>query len=262
LEVQHYRLTWWRNAAEEINWRRFFEVSDLAGVRVGVNDVFEATHKKIFELYGKGLIDGLRIDHIDGLAHPALYCLKLRQRLQALRPDHRPYLVVEKILAANESLPPEWGVDGTTGYEFMDQVGALLHDPAGERLLTQSWSELSGTSRTYEEEVRTPRRELIAENFAGEFDALARTLHAIARSDMSTRDCSLAAIRRCLTELLVHFPVYRTYPHPQGRSAADQEVFRQAKQDAQSQLRRADWPLLDELDLWLGGKPALEFKNA
>ncbi len=261
LEIQHYRLTWWRNAAEEINWRRFFEVSDLAGVRVGVNEVFEATHKKIFELYQAGLIDGVRLDHIDGLAHPALYCLKLRQRLQSLRPDHRPYIIVEKILAANEHLPSEWGVDGTTGYEFMDQVSALLHDPAGEAPLTRLWSDMSGNSRSYEEEVRAARRQLIIENFAGEFDALARTLHAIARSDMTTRDYSLAAIKRCLAELLIHFPVYRTYPHPQGRSVADQHVFQQAKQGAQSGLRRADWPLLDELDNWLGGKPALSYAN-
>ena len=262
LEIQHYRLTWWRNAAEEINWRRFFEVSDLAGIRVGVNEVFEATHAKVFELYAQGLIDGVRLDHIDGLAHPALYCLKLRQRLQSLRQDHRPYIIVEKILAFGEHLPPEWGVDGTTGYEFMDQVGALLHDPSGERPLSQLWSEVTGNTRSFEEEVKAARHQLIAENFAGEFDALSRTLHAIARSDIATRDYSLAAIKRCLAALLIHFPVYRTYPHPQGRSAADQEMFSRAKQGAQSRLRRADWPLLDELDNWLGGKPPLDFKNA
>lgn len=261
LEIQHYRLCWWRNAAEEINWRRFFEVSDLAGIRVGVNEVYEATHAKIFELYSQGLIDGLRIDHIDGLAHPALYCLKLRQHLQSLRPDHKPYIIVEKILASDEHLPPEWGVDGTTGYEFMDQVDSLMHDPAGERPLSQLWSDLTGHTRSFEEEVRAARQQLIAENFAGEFDALARTLHSIARSDMTTRDYSLAAIKRCLAALLLYFPVYRTYPHPQGRSAADQEVFSRAKQGAQSRLRRADWPLLDELDNWLGGKPVTSFSN-
>src|SRR5690606_27065655 len=180
-------------------WRRVFEVSDLAGVRVGVNEVFEATHKKIFELYAKGLIDGVRLDHIDGLAHPALYCLKLRQRLQSLRQDHRPYIIVEKILAADEHLPPEWGVDGTTGYEFMDQAGALLHDPAGEVLLSRSWADLSGDRKTYQEEVRAARQQLISENFAGEFDALARTLQTIARHDIATRDYSLPSIKRCLT---------------------------------------------------------------
>lgn len=262
LEIQHYRLAWWRNAAEEINWRRFFEVSDLAGVRVGVAEVFEATHKKIFELYGQGLIDGVRLDHIDGLAHPALYCLKLRQRLQALRPDHKPYVIVEKILASGENLPAQWGVDGTTGYEFMDQVGALMHDPAGESALSTLWAELSGDTKTFEEEVRAARHQLIAENFAGEFDALARTLQSIARSDIQTRDYSLAAIKRCLAALLIHFPVYRTYPHPEGRSAEDKEVFHRAKLGAQTHLRRADWPLLDELDKWMGGMPPLSIANA
>lgn len=262
LEIQHYRLAWWRNAAEEINWRRFFEVSDLAGVRIGLNEVFEATHKKIFELYGQGLIDGVRLDHIDGLAHPALYCLKLRQRLQSLRQAHKPYIIVEKILATDEPLPPEWSVDGTTGYEFMDQVGALLHDPAGERSLSQLWSELTGSGKSFEEEVISARHQLIAENFAGEFDALARTLHAIARSDIATRDYSLAAIKRCLAALLFYFPTYRTYPHPDGRSAADKEVFSRAKAGAQSHLRRADWPLLDELDKWLGGTPPLSYGKA
>ncbi|MDB5839923.1 MAG: treY, partial [Herminiimonas sp.] len=116
LERQHYRLTWWRNAAEEINWRRFFEVSDLAGVRVEKDEVFEATHALIFRLYAEGLIDGVRIDHVDGLANPGAYCRRLRQRLEELAPGRpagapqtAPYIIVEKILAAGEQLRPDWG---------------------------------------------------------------------------------------------------------------------------------------------------------
>jgi (1->4)-alpha-D-glucan 1-alpha-D-glucosylmutase len=262
LESQHYRLTWWRNAAEEINWRRFFEVSDLAGIRVERDEVFEATHALIFRLYAEGLIDGVRVDHVDGLPDPGGYCRKLRQRLNDLTPqrpnnlrDTRPYLIVEKILGADEPLRVEWDVDGTTGYEFMDQVGALLHDPAGAAPLAGLWTEVTGDATDFETEARAARRQLIAHNFVGEFDAAARSLHGIARADFSTRDISLAAIRRVLAELLVHFPVYRTYAGSDGRDAFDQQAFDKAAHGARQSLHSlhsADRPLLDVIDGWLG----------
>src|SRR5690606_26563206 len=119
LERQNYRLTWWRNAAEEINWRRFFEVSDLAGIRVELDDVFDATHALILRLYEEGLIDGVRIDHVDGLADPIAYCRKLRAALTTLAPkrpadapDDHPYIVVEKILTHGETLRTDWAIDG------------------------------------------------------------------------------------------------------------------------------------------------------
>ncbi len=261
LETQHYRLAWWRNAAEEINWRRFFEVTDLAAVRVEQDSVFDATHATIFRLYTEGLIDGVRIDHVDGLADPAAYCRKLRERLEALtsqRPAFlirsAPYIIVEKILAYGEQLRTDWGVDGTTGYEFMDQVGALLHDPAGGEPLNALRTELGGTGTEFELEVQAARRQLLSENLTGEFEALVRTLHTIARADMHTRDFSLAAIRRVLTELLVHFPVYRTYAGEEGRDALDQQVFEKAAMHARASLRPADRPMLDILDKWLGGE--------
>jgi (1->4)-alpha-D-glucan 1-alpha-D-glucosylmutase len=262
LESQHYRLTWWRNAAEEINWRRFFEVSDLAGIRVERDEVFEATHALIFRLYAEGLIDGVRVDRVDGLADPGGYCRKLRQRLNDLTPqrpnnlrDTRPYLIVEKILGADEPLRVEWDVDGTTGYEFMDQVGALLHDPAGAAPLAGLWTEVTGDATDFKTAARAARRQLIAHNFVGEFDAAARSLYGIARADFSTRDISLAAIRRVLAELLVHFPVYRTYAGSDGRDAFDQQAFDKAAHGARQSLHSlhsADRPLLDVIDGWLG----------
>jgi (1->4)-alpha-D-glucan 1-alpha-D-glucosylmutase len=262
LEKQHYRLSWWRNAAEEINWRRFFEVSDLIGVRVEQEGVFEATHELIFRLYAEGLIDGVRIDHIDGLADPGDYCRKLRERLQLLAsqrpaglPRDEPYIIVEKILAAGEQLRKDWGVDGTTGYEFMDQVGALLHDPAGTEPLAQLRAEISGAADDFQNEVKSARRQLLAENLVGEFEAAARTLHAIARADLHTRDFSLATIRRVLTELLVHFQVYRTYAGEEGRDPLDQQIFDHASKLARQSIRPADWPVLELLDKWLGGEP-------
>jgi hypothetical protein len=146
LERQHYRLMWWRSANDEINWRRFFDINELAAIRVEDDEVFEAVHATIFRLYAEGLIDGLRIDHVDGLARPAEYCRKVRNRLLSLggerptnSPDGPPYLIVEKILGWDETLPAAWAADGTTGYDFMNEVSALQHDPRGERPLSELW---------------------------------------------------------------------------------------------------------------------------
>ncbi len=260
LERQHYRLAWWRCAADGINWRRFFEITDLAGVRVEQDDVFEATHALIFRLYTEGLIDGVRIDHVDGLADPGAYCRKLRRRLQALtsqRPLELPpapaYIVVEKILAPDEPLRMDWEIDGTSGYDFMDQVSALLHDPAGEEPLTVLWQELTGSDDNFHAEVRRARRQLLASNLSGEFEAAARALHAVARTDLRTRDFSLGAIRRVFTELLVHFPVYRTYADANGRDELDQQVIERALEGARHSIDRTEVPLLDVLARWLGG---------
>ena len=260
LERQHYRLAWWRCAADGINWRRFFEVTDLAGVRVEQDDVFEATHALIFRLYTEGLIDGLRIDHVDGLADPGAYCRKLRRRLQAStaqRPPELPpgpaYIVVEKILAQDEPLRLNWEIDGTSGYDFMDRVGALLHDPAGEAPLTAMWQQLTGGSLDFRAEVRQARRQLLSNNLAGEFEAAARALQAVARTDLHTRDFPLGAIRRVFAELLVHFPVYRTYADSSGRDALDQEVIDRALEQARLSVERTELPLLDVIARWLGG---------
>ncbi|MGE5651324.1 MAG: malto-oligosyltrehalose synthase [Bacillota bacterium] len=261
LERQHYRLAWWRCAADGINWRRFFEVTDLAGVRVEQDEVFEATHALIFRLYTEGLIDGVRIDHVDGLADPGAYCRKLRRRLQALSaqrppqlPPAPPYIVVEKILARSERLRRDWDIDGTSGYDFMDRVGALLHDPAGEAPLSAQWAELSGRDLDFQDEVRLARRQLLAANLAGEFEAAARALHAVARTDLRTRDYSLGAIRRVFTELLVHFPVYRTYTDIHGRDEQDQEVIDRTLEKARHSVDRTEVPLLEVLARWLGGE--------
>jgi (1->4)-alpha-D-glucan 1-alpha-D-glucosylmutase len=261
LEQQHYRLTWWRNAAEEINWRRFFEVSELAGVRVEADDVFEATHACIFRLYAEGVIDGVRVDHVDGLALPAQYCRKLRERLQALSsqrpadaPGGAPYIVIEKILTGDETVRTGWKVHGTTGYEFMDQVSALLHDPAGAEPLQHLWVEVSGDSRSFDAHVQAARRQLLAENFVGETEALVRALHLVARSELATRDVAAAAIRRVLIELLVAFPAYRTYVHEDGREPEDEALLARALGEARSRVRTADQPLLALLARWLGGE--------
>ncbi|MDB5889192.1 MAG: malto-oligosyltrehalose synthase [Polaromonas sp.] len=260
MDEQHYRLSWWRNAAEEINWRRFFEVSELAGVRVERDEVFEATHALVFELYARGLIDGVRVDHVDGLAEPGAYCRKLRKRLknlQAQRPaalrSGGPWIVVEKILSPGEALPGDWGVDGTTGYEFMDQAAAVLHDGEGERALRALWCELTADRASFEAHLQMARKQLLAENFAGEVDALARALHAHAESaPLGGRDVALPAIRRVTTALLACFRRYRCYNTADSCSDIDRQVLELARDHARRHLRTPDHALLDSVAGWLG----------
>ena len=253
LERQSYRLASWRTAADDINWRRFFDVNELAGLRVERATVFEATHEKIFALIRDGLVDGLRIDHVDGLADPRGYCRKLRRRVDAVSPDRHLPIYVEKILGPHESLPDNWRVDGTTGYEFMDQVSLLQHDPAGAVPLASLWAEYSERPGDFREQALLARQQILKGSLAGDCDRVALALRDVARDDLMTRDLTLGAITRALQALVVHFSVYRTYINAAGRSAADDEVFRRAMEGARNDLSEADWPVLDSLQRWLGG---------
>ena len=261
LERQTYRLASWRTAADDINWRRFFDINELGGLRVERAAVFEATHAKLFELIERGLVDGLRIDHIDGLADPRGYCRKLRRRVDSLlarRPlnaalEHFP-LYVEKILGADEHLHQDWLTDGTTGYEFMNQVSLLQHDPAGEAPLTELWANVSERP-DFPEEVRLARHLVLNASLAGDCESVAQALLQVARDDLMTRDLTLGAIRRALQALVAHYPVYRTYFNACGRPAEDEAFFQQALANARQDLSEADWPLLEQLEQWLGGQP-------
>jgi len=259
LERCHFRLAWWRAAADEINWRRFFDVIELAGVRVERPAAFEIVHATTLRLYAEGLIDGVRIDHVDGLADPRTYCRRLRKRLAELShlrpanaPKGRAYLVVEKILAPNEPLARDWQTDGTTGYSFMNDVGALLHDPGGEVSLTDLWVRFSGRWPDFRDEELRARRRIPLELLAADFNGSARALHRIARSDPLTRDWSLGAVQRILSEILVYFPVYRTYADARGRSDEDTALMARVVADAGARCLPAELPLLKLIDGWLG----------
>ncbi|CRM13431.1 malto-oligosyltrehalose synthase [Pseudomonas sp. 58 R 12] len=255
LEQQAYRLASWRTAADDINWRRFFDVNELGGLRVERTAVFEATHGKIFELISEGLVDGLRIDHIDGLADPRGYCRKLRRRVDSLSPERHLPIFVEKILGDGETLREDWQVDGTTGYEFMNQLSLLQHHPDGFEPLADLWTRHSERPSAFIEEARLARQQILNGSLGGDFESVARALLQVARDDVMTRDLTLGAIRRALQELIVHFPVYRTYISARGRSAADDKVFQQAMEGARTTLGEGDWPVLEHLEKWLGGQP-------
>ncbi len=262
LEAQSYRLSSWRAAADEINYRRFFEVTELAGIRVEHEDVFDAMHATLFRLYREGVIDSMRVDHVDGLADPRGYCRRLRRRLDTLqrqRPPSawtRPWIVVEKILAPDEDLREDWRVDGTSGYDFMDEVGALLHEPAAAEPLAAFWAKATSRPAEFRTEALAARRQILAENLPAEFHAAARALHRVARSDVDTRDIGLIAIQRAYTELLVQIDVYRTYVDARGRDGADTAVLIRALRAAHETVRPSDRPVLAWLDHWLGGDAA------
>jgi len=260
LEQQHYRLAWWRVANDEINWRRFFDINELSGLRVEDDEVFETVHATVLRLYAHGLVDGLRIDHIDGLSQPEAYCRKLRTRLSALesrRPAAAPggpYLVVEKILARDEALPKSWATDGTTGYDFMDQVSALLHDEAGEQPLTELWHRVSGRPADFDSEEQLARRQILERSFSAQRDAVVESLYEMAQSSLVSRDSSRAAIRRCLTEILVHFPVYRIYARVGHASPSDRAFLAKAITRAQETCLPGDRWLVTTLGKWLAGE--------
>jgi (1->4)-alpha-D-glucan 1-alpha-D-glucosylmutase len=255
LERQHYRLAWWGVAGDEINWRRFFDINGLAGLRIEDAAVFEATHATLFRLYVEGLIDGFRVDHVDGLADPPAYCRQLRHRLDQLAPDRHAYLVVEKILGAGESLPSDWGVDGTSGYDFMNEVSALQHDASSSAKLGQLWHTMTGRPSEFEAEEVPARMEILQRGFDAQLNAVTRALHRVARSGRNTRDTSAAAIRRGLVALLSHFPVYRGYDAGSKRSAMDQVAFIKALNAAKAASPASGHAVLDQLDHWLGGEP-------
>ena len=261
LERQHYRLAWWGTAGDEINWRRFFDINGLAALRIDREEVFEATHATLFRLYAEGLIDGMRVDHVDGLTDPPGYCRRLRARLEALTterptsaPAARPYIVVEKILGAGENLPAGWGMDGTSGYDFMDQVSAVQHDREAAQPLAFFWSAVSGRPADFATEEVLARRQILERGFDAQLEVTATTLHRLARLDPLTRDTTQPAIRRALVALLAHLPVYRTYNAGVPRSAADQVAFAHALEAAKADAPISLHPVLDRIDRWLGGE--------
>jgi malto-oligosyltrehalose synthase len=247
---QAYRLGWWRVASDRLNWRRFFDINELVSLRMEDEETFENVHALTIRLYAEGLIDGVRVDHIDGLSDPAGYCHRLRRRLDPAMPS-RPYLVVEKILMRGETLPIDWGCDGSTGYDFMDQVNALQHDLRGEPQLAAGWAALSCRPSDFAQEEIVARREIIARGFSAQLEACAASFLSLARAEPAASDLGRPALRRALIELLVHFPVYRTYG-----TVTDRPFLERAVEGAKHTCLAGDRWLVDLLHRWMREPPA------
>jgi (1->4)-alpha-D-glucan 1-alpha-D-glucosylmutase len=210
LEQQHYRLCFWRVAGEELNYRRFFDVTTLTGVRVEVPEVFDATHRLVVEQVRDGVLDGLRIDHPDGLADPGGYLDRLAEATGGA------WVVVEKILEPGERLPDDWATAGATGYDALNRVMALFVDPAGEQPLTALWTSVTGDASSYPEVVDRTKRLVLSEVLAAEVARLTEVGLRACRTDPALRDTTRRGLREALTEVLVHFDVYRAYLPPEG----------------------------------------------
>lgn len=210
LKEQHYRLAYWRTASEDLNYRRFFSINELAGIRVEHADVFFETHNLVIDWLRRGIADGVRIDHPDGMADPEAYF----KRLAAAAPD--AWMVVEKILHEGEKLPGSWPVDGTTGYEFLNLAAGLFIDPAGEDLLTRFYSEFTGGRMDFEELARRCKHRVMDEILGAEIRRITELMVRICEAHRRFRDYTRREIHSALTEVLACLPVYRTYVRSDG----------------------------------------------
>jgi len=206
ISQQHWRVAFFRVAEDEINYRRFFNINDLAGLRMELGPVFERAHARVFEMLSAHEVDGLRVDHIDGLFDPKSYLVALRER------GREPfYLVVEKILAPHERLRDAWPIDGTTGYDYLNLSLGLLVDPSGEESLTQAYRAFAGVQDDFETIARDSKLRIMDNEMASELNALGRAAARLARQSPMTADLTRAILQRAIKAIVANFPVYRTY---------------------------------------------------
>ncbi|MEJ2164334.1 MAG: malto-oligosyltrehalose synthase [Desulfobacterales bacterium] len=224
LAQQYFRLCYWRVACEEINYRRFFTINDLISLCQEKEEVFDHTHALLTEFIAKGIVSGIRIDHIDGLGDPAAYLNRLRGQFQDI------YILVEKILDTAEPLPDDWPVQGTTGYEFGANLNALFVRQENEKSFTAVYNRFRGRGSSFEDVVAAGKRRILETQLSGDLDNLAGNVKIFSSRTWSGRDFTLKRLRAALTEMLVRFPVYRTYSDAQGPRKADRRYIRAAAQ--------------------------------
>ncbi len=239
LEAQWYRLAYWRIASETINYRRFFDVTDLIGVHVENPEVFEAHNQLVFALIADRKVSGLRIDHIDGLREPENYLAKLQTRL-----GDPFYVVVEKILAHGETLRP-FRCAGTTGYDFLDTANALFVDPRGLGRLTEIDRAYTGRTLSFEDLVYERKKQVLEQLFFGEMRAFGTHLAALAVADRNARDFSPSELLAALIEITVCMPVYRTYIREAAVGEADRAILERAVAEARRRAPGVDARLFD-----------------
>ena len=256
LEEQAYRLTYWRVASDEINYRRFFAINDLAGIRVEDERVFDAAHRLILSLVKTGKVDGLRIDHPDGLYDPAGYFRRLQAAAggTASGVDEPVYVLAEKILARHEDLPDDWPVAGTTGYDFTNLVNGLFVDTEGERAMDLAYRRFLGRSVDFGETLYGCKKTIMREDLASELAVLSRRLLRISegfedgdRYAHRSRDFTINGLRDALSEVVAYFPVYRTYITPGNVSEIDRRHVEWAVARARKHSDAADKGVFDFL---------------
>jgi (1->4)-alpha-D-glucan 1-alpha-D-glucosylmutase len=245
LEHQPYRLAYWRTAVDEINYRRFFDINELIGLRMEEAEVFDATHRRLRQLIASAQITGLRIDHPDGLFDPAEYFRRLQQMAADARQEPSSgtppfYVVAEKILSAGERLRDDWPVAGTTGYDFLNLVCGLFIDGRYVQRLRRVYTRFTGRQDAFDEVVYASKRTIMLTTMASELNVLAHALNRISERDRRHRDFTLNSCGTVLREVIACFPVYRTYISARGLDAFD----RAAVEDAIAHARRRN-PLME-----------------
>jgi (1->4)-alpha-D-glucan 1-alpha-D-glucosylmutase len=243
LERQHYKLGHWRLASSDINYRRFFDVNSLAGLRVEDTGTFDAIHRLVKKLIEEGKLQGLRLDHIDGLRDPAQYFQRLRRLIRTAQGKAaRPfYMVIEKILGEHERLHVFSGVHGTTGYEWLNCITQVLLDERGLGPLDEVWRQISNSPPRLEPVLPEAKRRVLETLLTSEFTVLTRLLARIAGGHYSSRDYSADSLRQALELYVLHFPVYRTYLTAAGPTTHDRALIAQTIERA-----RADWFAADD----------------
>jgi (1->4)-alpha-D-glucan 1-alpha-D-glucosylmutase len=251
LSQQNYRLAYWRTGAEELSYRRFFDIETLAGLRVEDEAVFADTHRLILSLVADGSLDGLRVDHVDGLADPEGYLARLRDATGGA------YVIVEKILEAGEELPESWPVAGTTGYEFLNQAGRLFVDAGNDAVMRAVYTSFTGLDQDYADIVYAAKLQIMSEDLVAEVERLTALLADVCERHRRHRDHTRRELRDALREIIAAFGVYRTYFRA-GHTATPADTAHLAAAVAAATRRRPD--LDAELlrfigDLVTGGYP-------
>jgi (1->4)-alpha-D-glucan 1-alpha-D-glucosylmutase len=248
LNAQSYRLAFWRVAAEEINYRRFFDVNELAAIRVELSKVFDSVHRLLLDLVSTGAVSGLRIDHPDGLYLPGEYFQKLQQRCAkalgiALPKDGRAvYMVAEKILTGLETLRKDWRVHGTTGYDFANQATQVLVDSSAEAAITKTFHRFIGHSVPFGHLLYAKKLQVMKLAMGNDVDVLGNMLDRLSERNRGYRDFTLEALSRAVRETIACFPVYRTYLAP-GQPVSEED--RRIVERAISEAKRRN-PAMDE----------------
>ncbi len=256
---QHYRLAYWRVSADEINYRRFFDINDLVGLRIEDAEVLAQTHRFVFELIASGAIQGLRIDHVDGLFNPGGYCALLQDRAEAL--GHPQYLVVEKILARFETLRGDWRIAGTTGYDFMNVVNGLFVDSKSELAFDRIYRQFAGIATNFDQFAYRAKKDIMRTSLASELEVLATMLDRIAGRDRRSNDYTYNVLRDALTDVLASFPVYRTYVTSEALESEDDRFIEWAVVAARKRSEIGDDRVFDFIASVLGAKATSESPN-